>query len=276
MLISIDDADFAYFVGLVQTDGSFEEGTRNRGKISIELSEIDKESLERIRDAILECNINATLRSRVRDTNFKKETKTYILSIYDFEFRTYMKKYIPVGRKSDIIMQPQDIKKENIKHYIRGIVGGDGSVGFIKNGKPFISLWTKSEKIAITFENFCFLLTNEHRKLTRTTRDGGFSILYSGESAQKIVKELYGECNLCLERKKKSAIDVLRWERPDSMPRRPKGALWTAEEENFARTHSLEECKQELNRSEKSIKIKQYRLRKRQGGDIYDRVEGEI
>lgn len=271
MKININDECFAYLVGLGQTDGRLEETTRNRGRFSIELSERDKDVLERIQCEILNCGINATLQERVRNTNFKKEYRSCVLQIYDRGFRTYLKKYIPTGKKSDIIQCPNDIKKENIRHYIRGIIDGDGSVGIIKNGKPFISLWIKSKYIAIAFENFCFSITGEHRLIKPTTRDGGYSILYSGEHAQKIIKELYSDCDLYLKRKKEKANIALKWKRPENMPIRPKGIPWTKEEEAFVKTHSVEECLKKLNRSKNSIKIKQCRLRLKENAVLQER-----
>ena len=124
MNLDLRNPEHAYIIGLFQTDGNHYETSRNRGRISIELQYSDIELLYKI-EKLFNCNTN--IRVRVRNTNFKEEYKSVSLSLYSLSVRTQLKPFIPVGKKSYAIFKPENINEIN---YWRGVIDGDGSLGF--------------------------------------------------------------------------------------------------------------------------------------------------
>ena len=64
------------------------------------------------------------------------------MRIYNWDFRKWIKKYVPVGKKSYIICPPKEEFSE--VDYWRGIIDGDGSLGIAKSlgNAPFLSVIT--------------------------------------------------------------------------------------------------------------------------------------
>jgi hypothetical protein len=117
------------------------------------LQEQDRGILEKFKDLIY---VNSSIRERTRDTNFKKQYKSVILSVFDYEFRTALNKLgLPYGRKSKIITAP--IVPFSEVDYWRGIVDGDGSLGMTAKSLPFVSLVTTSPNLYLAYIDFIFV-----------------------------------------------------------------------------------------------------------------------
>ncbi len=206
----------AYIFGFMQADGHFSENTRNRGRITIELSLRDKELLDKF--AVL-LPVRTTQSERTRDTNFKKNNTTCQLNIYDWEFRELLKSYgLTPGKKSHNIDTPLVPYSE--VDYFRGLIDGDGSLGVTSLNKPFVCLGTSSEPMATAFRSFVFKHTNRMLGTTRNKRDNYYNLMIALEAAQHLSSVLYYQDCLCLARKQKLAADVAAWVRPDTCKRR--------------------------------------------------------
>lgn len=259
-MLNINNEPIAYMIGLIQSDGSVSEEDRNRGKIRIELNKNDSNILIKLYNLISSFGIHCGLNERTRDTQFKHDYKSVILSVYNLEFREFVSRYVPIGYKSHKVAFPDGLDSVNTRHYIRGFIDGDGSVGLKRDGSPFISLWSVNESIMRSFEEYFFKLTGVHRTLNPTARDNGYSLMYSNEEAQIIIRELYTDCNLYIDRKYNNALNALKWKRPDGK-KKIKRQVWDAEQDNFILTHSIEESIEYLDRTEKSIKSRLFRLK---------------
>jgi hypothetical protein len=263
-LIDINSEFFAYIIGLFQTDGSLTETTRNRGKLSIELNKKDEKILYIIQEELKKYGITSTITYRKRNTNFKDNYESTVLNIFDFSFRIFLKRYIPVGKKSDIIKIPKDLKFEYQKHYIRGLFDGDGSLGFEKNNnRPFISLTTSSTDIYNFINEYFYLLTNQKKDLTPNKRDNLYNIMYNIENAQIIADHLYKDSTYYIERKYNTYLKILNWKRPDNMIK-VNQKKWDKEQDLYIQTHTIEESMLLLNRSKNSIETRLWRLNKKQ------------
>jgi hypothetical protein len=119
---------------------------------------------------------------------------------------------LPYGAKSKIVRQPP-VNTISIIDYWRGIIDGDGSLGITRNNIPFLSLTTYSDQLAIDYEHFLFSFTGKRKKLKRNRRDNIYNIMISREDAQLIVKTLYYNNCLCINRKKRSAKKIMKWKR---------------------------------------------------------------
>jgi len=245
----------SYLIGLLQTDGNIYETTRNRGRITLELSEKDSDIIEKINNIIPEYS---KIYRRTRNTNFKQNSQSISLKIFDMEMRNHLKKFIPVGNKNKTINIPDNIIEID---YWRGIIDGDGSLGLTSKNIPFISLVTKSSDLAISFINFIKNITGVIKTSTPNKRDDIYNIMLTKELAQCLVKTLYYDNCICIDRKKEKAVIVLSWNRPDNMKKITwNKKRWNNDEDDYILTHSIEDSITSLNRNENSIKIRLSRL----------------
>ena len=207
--------EVSYMIGLFQTDGHLTSDSRNRGRLVIELKERDSKVLEKIAE-LLPCNYG--IYRRERKTNFSDKLYSSVsLKIYDRNFREWVSKYVPIGKKSNIISIPKEGFSEI--DYWRGVVDGDGSLGITSKGKgwPFLSLITCREKLASEFCTFIYSFTGKRKTFSRNCRDNVFNICITKEDTQLVVKNLYYKECLCIERKGISSKSVLDWVRPVNM-----------------------------------------------------------
>lgn len=255
-----NNKEHAYLIGFIQTDGSIYDNTRNRGKITIELSKKDINILQKL-SLLFDCNISLTERKRnIKIKHYEYiDNETSTLSIFDLDTRNQIKQYVPSSKKSDIISKPDNIIEID---YWRGIIDGDGSIGFMKNGFPFISLVTKSDALAKDYILFISNIIGYQKECNKNKRDNAYNIMTTNEDAQKIIKFLYYENCLSIDRKYNMAQDIFKWIRPDNVKKIDfKRKKWTNEEDNFILSHEIEESMDYLNRTEKSIKMRLYRLK---------------
>lgn len=171
------NSNLSYFIGFVMADGTFQEGSRNRGKIVIEIKREDEQLLKDISN-ILPCN--SYIRYRERTTNFKENHKSALLSIYNYDFRQFVKQYIPLGKKSDITYIPKDV---SISDFLRGFIDGDGSIGFTVNDAPFVSIITLSEQFKQDYLDFLEREFGIVKHLNRNKRDNVYNIVVFNEDA---------------------------------------------------------------------------------------------
>lgn len=256
----IKDLPFdSYLIGFLQTDGSYYENTRNRGRITLEISMRDKDIIEKIHEAIPSVT---KITYRKRDTNFKKDNEFISLNIFNLETREYLKEYIPPGKKSLIITPPTNISEYD---YWRGIIDGDGSLGLTNKGFPFISLTTNSDNLCKSFLDFISEKLNIEKTINRNKRDNMYNIVLYKEQAQELTKILYYDNCLCLNRKKQKANDIINWVRPATMKKIDfERRKWTKKEDEYIISNSIENSIKNLDRNENAIKIRLYRLLKKQ------------
>lgn len=166
----------SYIYGLLITDGSLYLSTRNRGRITLEVSEKDKDIVEKLYNEIP----NSTIRERTRNTNFKIGYSTKIFSNTRLEFREKLiSQGFPTKNKTLVASTPS--VNYNQYHFWRGVIDGDGSLGITGNNKPFISLVTKSENLKNEYLNFLFTELGITKNINRNNRDNIYNIyIYLG------------------------------------------------------------------------------------------------
>lgn len=215
-MLNLNIPEHAYFFGLLQADGHHQVSTRNRGKISLELSQRDEEILFRVAELL---PVNYSITTRTRNTNFKQEYTTVCLSIYDLQFRmAILELGLPIGKKDMCIALPFVSYSEI--DYWRGYIDGNGSLGITSKGFPYISLVIKSEVQKEAYLDFLFRHIGCKKKVNRNKRDQIYNISLYKEDAQKLISLLYYDNSLALKRKAASAHEALKWVRPENMPRR--------------------------------------------------------
>lgn len=259
--ISLNVPHYAYLYGFIQTDGHLYETSRDRGKVSIEVSKQDEYILQAFKAIV---PFYSSLTERERATNFSHSHTSVIWRVYDQRFRHLLELWgLPKGCKSNLIKPPSCSFSE--VDYFRGLVDGDGSLGLTSKGFPFLSLVTSSSPIACGYLKFINQITGKVKTTTRNTRDQVYNIAVYKEDAQILVKHLYYADCLALPRKLNKASEVLSWSRPPSMKQVSNRKCWTPSEDQFIASHSVEESIKVINRSRCSIQLRLWRLKKLMG-----------
>lgn len=217
---TIDNKFMSYLIGLMQTDGTLHETTRNRGRASVELSYKDKDIINKI-SGYLDCNYS--IKERTKDTIFLDNYKSIILLIYDLEFRNVLKEWGMIsGHKSNDIKMPTKKELDKIE-YIRGLYDGDGSLGFTSNKFPFVSFTTKSNEIKNMLIEFISEITNKPKKnINRNKRDNIYNISIFKEDAILFCEKIYFYNCISIDRKYNLAQEIKKWERPANMRKNKK------------------------------------------------------
>jgi len=210
-----DEAD-AYLFAFAQCDGHLSEQSRNRGRLSIELSHKDVQLLRDLREILNKKGITASLTTRTRNTNYKENYQTSCLNIFSLEFRRELIDLgFPVGKKSNLLKAP-DVQTLNLKGYHRGLIDGDGSIGLSAEGIPFISFATDSLQLAKAFKKYIQQVTGHLPQNKRNQRDRIFNITLVRNNAQSIARSIYLDATICIDRKREQAEKVLAWQRETS------------------------------------------------------------
>ena len=247
----------SYLIGLIQTDGHLRESTRNRGSLSIELSYKDKDIIDKIAALI---PYNYKIFSRTRNTNFSQNYQSIGLRVCQKEFRDFLKTCnVPIGRKSASVAPPNFPTLSKID-YIRGLIDGDGSLGFSKTGLPFITFTTDSDSLKNYVLDFFNEISNSNYDFHRNKRDNIYNLSFFNEKGIDIVTVLYYNGALALDRKSHKAQLIKRWKRPANMRKRSKQTKWTQEQDQYILTHTIEQSMKKLDRTAQSVKMRLWRL----------------
>lgn len=253
----LERPEHAYMFAFLQADGHLTEQSRNRGRLSVELSARDAPILEEFQRL---CPYNSTIKYRTRTTNFKADHTSVMWTVCAQEFREELQELgLPVGRKSEIVAPPTVRFAE--RDYLRGLIDADGSVGRTSQDLPFVSLTTKSDALATFTVGYADRLCGAHRKLTRNKRDDIYNILFLNEAGVTLAADLYYPGCLAVPRKVAGADRARTWVRPPTMKFAAPRRSWTPEEDEvILAAPSMERASEQLGRTLKSCKIRHWRL----------------
>jgi hypothetical protein len=81
------------------------------------------------------------------------------------------------------------------------------------------------------------------------------------EAAQRLIRTLYYDGCLCLERKRLKAIEALVWKRPTDMRREYTSQKWTPEHDQIVMNETMEKSMELLGRTNRSINMRLHRLK---------------
>ena len=254
------DPTNAYLFGFAAADGHLCKKRKNTFKLIIEINKTDHDIIQSLHNALkVDTKING--RSYKVNDGRLKFSHTTSLSIYNNEYLTsLMNCGFICGAKSFIVNIP-NCSFSNADFW-RGIIDGDGSLIFTKDGRPQINLTTASIKLAKSFTKFVFNITGTRKqRLTRSSYDNCFNLSYTAEDAQKIVKYLYYPNCIALNRKYLLAQEIIKWKRPDTMRKLKRNKVWTKQEDEFIMNHSILESVEFLRRTYNCINNRRYILR---------------
>lgn len=248
----------SYVFGLLMADGSIRLLKRNRGCVLIELAIKDSDIIYKLEKLIPSSKVY----TRKRDIKIGKylynDNETIKFCNFQLEFRKEMIDFgFPIENKTQNSCVP--ILDYSERDFWRGIIDGDGSLGYIEGNIPFISLVTKSDKLKDSYLNFLEKF-GINKSINKNKRDNIYNIIVKNEKSLKIVDFLYKESCCSLQRKYECYIEMMKWKRPEGK-RINNNIYWSIEEIDYLRNNSLNDCYLFFkNRSKSSIQMKKYRL----------------
>lgn len=121
---AVDNIDKAYILGLLWADG---HNDVDRGKITLQLQDKDKELLEHINNAV-ESDRPLWL-CPLHDKN-ERWSNTYTLTLQSRHMSNILKSYGMIQRKSLVLEFPNFINAHLYGAFVRGYLDGDGSICF--------------------------------------------------------------------------------------------------------------------------------------------------
>ena len=205
----IDSEELYYFLGFVGADGYI-----GKDSIEIGLSIKDISLLNKFRKMICP---NKPLYIR-------KDTNAAVLKISCKQRINEMKTFfgMKTSKKGNEMIFP-DISMNYIKDFIRGYIDGDGCIDKTK------AYWKTKVYIGKRLRilgNYNFLETlNQKTKLfvnhntnliSKKGKENIYYVTYNFSTADNILKWLYEDCKICLERKYKKAIyPIYKWQDED-------------------------------------------------------------
>lgn len=260
--LDLRDPDHAYFFGFFQTDGHLSRGRGRKGTASIELSARDASILIAF-STLFAPELRSQVSYRTRSTNFAEHHVAATWTAHDMGFRDELVRLgVPVGRKSVTVAPPTGTFDR--RSYLRGLVDGDGSIGFTARGRPFVGFTTASSAMKDFFCFEIYEITGAARSIRRNTRDGVFNGMVTMESAATLAAWLYPPACLALERKHRIAKQVASWTRPATMRPPHSRRSWTSEEDQVALSMPIRVAAEQLGRSVTSVNVRRWRLRQTQ------------
>lgn len=270
MFFDLAKPHHAYMFGFLQTDANHYQGKGQKGRISIEISARDRPILDAFKAIV---PWNSTITTRTRSTNFAAhyQSATWRLCSLDAR-RELLSLGLLTGKKSREIAPPT-VEFSRID-YFRGLIDGDGSIGFTAAGHPFVGLVTASDAIAEFFCAEVRSVAGAIRTAKRNTRDKVFNLMVANDPAKTLAGALYYDNCLALPRKLASAHQIATWVRPSGMRARPtKRRTWTHDEDQVVLRMSVVEAAKLLDRTESSVNTRRFRLRR---GIAHDRDDTKL
>lgn len=203
----IDCEAKAYFLGLLFTNGNIFLGNKREAQISLEISVRDKKVLDVLKELI---NSEAKISYRKR-TN----TETVCFRIYSNKVAQDLVKYGIIPNKTKLTKHiPNNIPKEFIKDFVRGLIDGDGAIykSWVKGkGYNHITFCSCHKTICEELQQLCDELIQDINK-AKILKDNGkeiYRVHYNNQQQVKqLVTVLYKDSNYYLARKYALARDI--------------------------------------------------------------------
>ena len=204
---NIDSDKKGYFLGLLITDGNVYDGYKSKAhqiNINLTLQNRDKYILESFKEELC---LNKKITEDGRGCSQ--------LSIMSSQMAKDLKQYGVVPQKTFSARFPFNVSKKYYNSVFRGILDGDGSVGFYSrpNHRTHFKRLTICSASKAFLEDLQLLLKQEleiEPNSIYKEKENLWSISYGKKEAlEKIIKWTYKENSICLERKKEKCDLIL-------------------------------------------------------------------
>lgn len=204
---TIDSEEKAYWLGFLTADG-YIKGT---GAIEVGLAEIDLEHLNKLKTSLGSEHKLSRKINKLQATG--KSYTSYKLSFKDKTMIQDLVRYGLTPNKSyNAYIPPEIINSKYIKHYIRGMFDGDGSLYSYKQANDKeryeVSIISGSKEMTDNITNVIKKQLKIDMKY-RTTRNLHEIRLYNQFHIKMFLDWLYSDATIYLDRKYNKAIAVL-------------------------------------------------------------------
>lgn len=197
---SKESSNMAWILGFLAADGCIH---KDKNQISIKLSSVDREILEKIKSEI---KIERPITEYVTQDGFPISCLTWTCA----QHKSDLAKYNIVPQKTFVLSPPYNLNKKYWIDFIRGYFDGDGSISLIHN-KGYTSIrWqvcSATKEILEFIVNYFYELGID--KINIQKKDNTFFIQYSTLSSRRIYQILYTDNSLYLKRKKEKFEKIL-------------------------------------------------------------------
>lgn len=184
----------AYVLGLIYADGNIAwNPKKGYQSLTITASAKDKDHLERIRKLLFS----------TKPLLFSQKTNSYRLIVNNKKLCLRLMELGVAPRKTLTIGFPQFIPQEQLPHFVRGIIDGDGNVRYIERKRsPYfeITISSGSELFCQGFVKAIYNITKIPCKI-RKVKGNTHILQYSCARGEKLADFIYSQSNIFLERK---------------------------------------------------------------------------
>lgn len=183
----------AYMLGYIFTDGNISwNPIKSYNSLTITASEKDKNHLEKLRQLL----------SSTKPLLYSSKTKSYRFIVTNKKLCQKLMKLGVFPNKSLTVEFPS-IPRKCLRHFIRGIIDGDGSVIYVNRKKsPYfdIRIYSGSFKFLKTLAKLIKQQLNVSTKIKKVHRNT-FEIRYTCTRGKILADWIYKDSNLFLDRK---------------------------------------------------------------------------
>lgn len=198
---NVDSEELYYFLGFIAADGYI-----SNNEIEIGLNEKDLHILEEFRNLIVPD----------KPINYKKSSNSYTLKI---SCRNRIKKFkdffdMTTNKKHEEMVFP-DIPEKYLKDFIRGYVDGDGTIDTTKGYRgdkvyigPRLRILGNYEFLKKMNEITKGIYNHKTNAISRKGKENVFILTYNFSTANAILKWLYTDSSIHLNRKYTKFLEV--------------------------------------------------------------------
>lgn len=192
----------AYWIGFIMADGCVcKHKFFTRPTLQIHLSGVDYDHLEKFRNFLCTDKPVGLYEYKYKDKN---KYNTCVFQINSKELCDDLNKYGVTQRKSKRAFV---IGLNNNKDFWRGMIDGDGSVGFTYAGLPYIYLCGNKEILYQYLSFVSILIPNTEFNIYKN--NSIYASRISGNKAVTIINTLYNNCSIALDRKQETADYII-------------------------------------------------------------------
>jgi hypothetical protein len=192
----IDTEEKAYWLGFISADGGITERV-----LQIGLQARDRPHLEKLCVALGD---NFLIRDEVIQRK-SGEFRYSRLCVYSRYLSQSLQNKGVTPRKSYTIKPYAELDPKLYRHYWRGVIDGDGCIYIDKDNRPRIELcgtWDVVEQFVLWGKTLCESKSNVCKNINI------WRCKFTGISAIKIIRELYKDANIFLDRKMEIARTI--------------------------------------------------------------------
>lgn len=183
----------SYILGYIFTDGNVAwNESKSYWSLTITTAEKDKEHLEKMREIILS----------TKPLLYSEKTKSFRLIAVNKKLCQKLMKLGVVPKKSLIVKFPQ-VPKRYLRHFIRGVIDGDGTVRYVdRKRSPYFVIQIVSGSRKFLYK-LAHNIKNEITICAKVRKYSGhcFVVSYTCTRGKKLAEWIYKDTDLFLVRK---------------------------------------------------------------------------